>query len=540
MQTLSRPSFDEYVTARSGTLLRFAYLICGDRHLAEDLVQEVLIKAHRRWDAIETDNPDAYLRRAIVRTHVSWLRRRSSSEIATDTLREDSTGDGFDDAHASREAVWAMLAKLPRAQRAVLVLRYFEDLDDARIAELVGVSASTVRTHAHRGLATLRETLQEQAAQAPTGAGMLETVHRGAARAATRRRALVAGGLAALVTLAALILPLALRANRADTPPINPTPSTSASPTSSPTSAPDPLANYAWPVPDGPPVPDAAAALIYFESTEDLSMSAMTLTADGSGPHRHSLSAFGSISYLNRTSVDFSRDGQWIAFGHGVTGNLMIARTDGMGLVDSAIPLLGSCGPAWSPDSRMVAFVTGVPDTDARVVEIINADGTGRRTLDAQGGCWPTWSADGSLLSYIRDGQMVTIRPDGTGRRVVPADLPADTAVRTVMSISPDGRAVVGLDKTSGCGCDDGERRHNLIDPQILDVDTGSLTPLTDPRGSVDAGYFRSDGSLVLLVRTSEEFGLPLTVVVRDPQGDQVSSWVSPLPYFPIGVREPS
>jgi hypothetical protein len=300
------------------------------------------------------------------------------------------------------------------------------------------------------------------------------------------------------------------------------------------------LANYAWPVPDGPPVPDGAVALIYFESTEDLELSAMTLTADGSGPHRHSLSAFGSISYLNQTSVDFSRDGQRIAWGHGVTGNLMIAQTDGIGLVDSAIPLVWGCGPAWSPDSRMVAFVTGVPDTDARIVEVINADGTGRRTLDTQGGCWPTWSADGSLLSYIRDGQAVTIRPDGTDRRVVPADLPADTAVRTVMSISPDGGAVVGLGTTSGCGCDDDERRRVLSDPRILDLDSGSLTPLTDPRGPVDAGYFLSDGSLVLLVRTSEDFGLPLTVVVRDPQGNEVSSWVSPLPYFPIGVREPN
>ena len=85
MKTLTRPSFDDYVTARSGALLRFAYVLSGDRHLAEDLVQEVLIKAHRRWSAIEADNPDAYLKQAIVRTHVSWRRRRATREIATDT-----------------------------------------------------------------------------------------------------------------------------------------------------------------------------------------------------------------------------------------------------------------------------------------------------------------------------------------------------------------------------------------------------------------------------------------------------------------------
>jgi RNA polymerase sigma-70 factor (sigma-E family) len=226
--TMTRPSFDEYVIARSAMLLRFGYLLCGDRHLAEDLVQEVLIKAHRRWSAIEAENPDAYLKRALVRTHVTWLRRRASGEITTDTLREVPSGAAFDDEHAAREETWAMLARLPRAQRAVLVLRYFEDLDDARISELIGVSASTVRTHAHRGLATLRETLAEHAAQAPTGAGLLDSVQRGASRAAARRRIATIGGLAALVAAVALGLPLLLR--ESDVPPVDPSPSVSVSP----------------------------------------------------------------------------------------------------------------------------------------------------------------------------------------------------------------------------------------------------------------------------------------------------------------------
>jgi DNA-directed RNA polymerase specialized sigma24 family protein len=83
MSTLTRATFDEYVSTRSGVLLRFAYLLCGDRHQAEDLVQETLVKAHRRWPAIEAENPDAYLKQALVRTHVSWMRRRASSEIVT-------------------------------------------------------------------------------------------------------------------------------------------------------------------------------------------------------------------------------------------------------------------------------------------------------------------------------------------------------------------------------------------------------------------------------------------------------------------------
>ena len=94
MLPATRPGFEEYVTARSGPLLRFAYLLCGDRHLAEDLVQEVLVKAHRRWSAIEADNPDSYLKRALVRTHISWLRRRASSEVATAAV-PDRPGAGF-------------------------------------------------------------------------------------------------------------------------------------------------------------------------------------------------------------------------------------------------------------------------------------------------------------------------------------------------------------------------------------------------------------------------------------------------------------
>jgi RNA polymerase sigma-70 factor (sigma-E family) len=228
MATLTRTSFDEYVATRSGALLRFAYVLCGDPHHAEDLVQETLVKAHRRWPAIESENPDAYIKRALVRTHVSWLRRRASSEIATATFADDPDATRFDDAHASRDELWTLLATLPRAQRAVLVLRYFEDLDDHRIAELVGVTPSTVRVHAHRGLHALRETLARKAEEAPTSPGLLDNVRRGAARAAARRRALTAAGLATVIAALALAVPLALRPDTS-APPVEP----SVSPTSS-------------------------------------------------------------------------------------------------------------------------------------------------------------------------------------------------------------------------------------------------------------------------------------------------------------------
>ncbi|HEY7226376.1 MAG TPA: SigE family RNA polymerase sigma factor [Micromonosporaceae bacterium] len=224
---MTRPAFDEYVATRSGMLLRFAYLLCGDRYLAEDLVQEVLVRAHRRWSAIEAENPDAYLKSALVRAHVSWRRRRPSSEVATATVRDMRALDAFDDAHASRDEVWALLAMLPPKQRAVLVLRYFEDLDDRRIAELVGSSAGAVRVRAHRGLTALRETLAQRADEAPEGAGMAQTVRHGAARAARRRRVATGAGIAAVaVIVAAVAVVVAFLRPPASTAPVEPTPTT--------------------------------------------------------------------------------------------------------------------------------------------------------------------------------------------------------------------------------------------------------------------------------------------------------------------------
>jgi RNA polymerase sigma-70 factor (sigma-E family) len=152
--------FDEFVVSRGHVLLRFAYLLTGDRHLAQDLVQEVLVRAHRRWERIERlDMPDAYLRKAILRQYLSWRRRRASSEIVVAAIPD--RGDGHDPAGeaAERDEMWSLLATLPRAQRAVLVLRYYEDLPDDEIARLTGCSPTTVRVHAFRALARLRESL---------------------------------------------------------------------------------------------------------------------------------------------------------------------------------------------------------------------------------------------------------------------------------------------------------------------------------------------------------------------------------------------
>lgn len=150
-------SFDHFVRSRGAALLRFAYLLCGDAHRAEDFTQEALVRCHRRWRAIERGGqPEPYVRRAILRQFLSWRRRRSATERPADSF--EATVDVTDAAQelADRDEMWHTLATLPRKQRAVLVLRYYEDLPDSRIADLLNCSAATVRVHAGRALARLR------------------------------------------------------------------------------------------------------------------------------------------------------------------------------------------------------------------------------------------------------------------------------------------------------------------------------------------------------------------------------------------------
>lgn len=151
-------SFEEYVAARGAALVRFAILLTGDDHRAEDLVQDALARAYLRWDRISrTDRPDQYLRRMLVNASRSWWRRRSNQELPVDRPSDRPTGQPDIGADlAERDALWRLIARLPHRQRVVLVLRYYEDLDDAAIAEVLECTPTTVRTHAMRGLNQLR------------------------------------------------------------------------------------------------------------------------------------------------------------------------------------------------------------------------------------------------------------------------------------------------------------------------------------------------------------------------------------------------
>jgi RNA polymerase sigma-70 factor (sigma-E family) len=145
------------VAQRGPALTRVAYLLLHDHHLAQDLTQETFARLHRNWARVSVfDDPDAYARKIMLNQMLSWRRRRwwserSSADLAEVGVIEDIAAEG-----AERDAMWLMLQTLSAHQRAVIVLRFYEDLDDNSIATILGCSASTVRSHASKGLARLR------------------------------------------------------------------------------------------------------------------------------------------------------------------------------------------------------------------------------------------------------------------------------------------------------------------------------------------------------------------------------------------------
>ena len=157
---MARPEFDRFVTESSTGLLRTAYLIVGDLHQAEDLVQETLFKVARRWPKVSRmDHPIAYARRILVNLALQgrpkWSRRRAE-------LNETPPGDAPSPAAPldTHDELHDALLALPPRQRAVLVLRYFLDLPEAEVASVLECSLGTVKSTASRGLARLEQTLR--------------------------------------------------------------------------------------------------------------------------------------------------------------------------------------------------------------------------------------------------------------------------------------------------------------------------------------------------------------------------------------------
>jgi RNA polymerase sigma-70 factor (sigma-E family) len=151
-------SFEEFVALRLDALLRYATVLTCDPHLAEDVVQEVLLRAQQRWPRIgEMDAPAAYVKRMVTNEYLSWRRRRAAREVAASKAMlvgpvvPDRTAE-----YDERDAMLSRIAQLPRKQRSAIVLRYYENCTDAEIAAVLGCGEGTVRSHLSRAVATLR------------------------------------------------------------------------------------------------------------------------------------------------------------------------------------------------------------------------------------------------------------------------------------------------------------------------------------------------------------------------------------------------
>jgi RNA polymerase sigma-70 factor (sigma-E family) len=148
----AREAFDAFARARLRALLRFAHVLTGDPHQAADLVQDALERTALAWNRVENkDDPESYVRRAIVNRHVSiWRRRRREHLVRECPEASYVAAEGHDD------ALWRELATLPPRQRAVVVLRFYEDLSERQVADVLGCTVGTVKSQNAKALARLR------------------------------------------------------------------------------------------------------------------------------------------------------------------------------------------------------------------------------------------------------------------------------------------------------------------------------------------------------------------------------------------------
>ncbi|MEU8005802.1 SigE family RNA polymerase sigma factor [Catellatospora sp. NPDC049111] len=158
--------FREFVTARSAALLRTAYLLAGDWATAEDLLQTALTKTYLAWKRLgQIEAVEPYARRVLVNTATSWWRRRWHGERPTEFLPERAAPDNLEE-QLERDVMWKHVKALPARQRAVLVLRFYEDMSEAQTAAMLQISPGTVKSQTSRALGTLRSRL---AAEGITG-----------------------------------------------------------------------------------------------------------------------------------------------------------------------------------------------------------------------------------------------------------------------------------------------------------------------------------------------------------------------------------
>jgi RNA polymerase sigma-70 factor (sigma-E family) len=152
----ARRLFGEFVASRTQALMALGYLLTGDRYAAEDLLQAALAKTYAKWRTLRNENPEAYVRTVMYRQQVSWWRQPRRQRESTVAAPIELAGPDPNTETDLRVAMRAALRELPPAQRAVIVLRYYEDLSETQVAETLGCSVGTVRSRTHRAVTALR------------------------------------------------------------------------------------------------------------------------------------------------------------------------------------------------------------------------------------------------------------------------------------------------------------------------------------------------------------------------------------------------
>ena len=154
MDQTTREVFDAFVRARHPALLRYGTALTGDVHRAADLVQDALERTGLAWDRVQQQgDPEGYVRRVMANRNISTWRR-----LRRERLVDEPPETAFED-RPTDDVMWDVLARLPRRQRTVLVLRYYEDLSEAEIARVLGIAPGTVKSQASKGIAALRASL---------------------------------------------------------------------------------------------------------------------------------------------------------------------------------------------------------------------------------------------------------------------------------------------------------------------------------------------------------------------------------------------
>ncbi len=161
MNDEARARFAEFVAGRTPSLIRLAYLLAGNQHAAEDLLQTALTRTASHWDQLRNEDPEAYVRTVMYREQISlWRRWGRRREVASQAPPDRGYADP--NAHTDlRLSMREALLRLPPDQRAVLVLRYYEDLSETRVAEILDCSVGTVRSRTHRAVSRLRTLLPQ-------------------------------------------------------------------------------------------------------------------------------------------------------------------------------------------------------------------------------------------------------------------------------------------------------------------------------------------------------------------------------------------